>query len=201
MKSGISRGKEIIMKTAICVLQSISPYSQSKKISIENGDRETPADFEKRTWKDRCHTNEDGHVFIPPMAFANSLKEAAKYLSISVPGAGKATYTKNFEAGVMVLDALSLPNHIDEVKGEWLHVPSNGQRGGPKRVDKCFPFIPSWKGEITYHILDDLITEPVFERVLRASGALIGIGRFRPRNCGYYGRFNVESIKWEDADV
>jgi len=189
------------MKTAICSLKSVSPYSQSKKFSTPKEARETHEDHEKRVWRERCHVGEDGHIFIPPMAFANSLKEAAKYLSIPVPGAGKATYTKNFEAGVMVIDPLMLSIKIDDVKGEWLHLNSDGKRGGGKRVDKCYPLIPSWSGVVEYHILDDLIVQPVFERVLTASGALIGIGRFRPRNCGYYGRFLVENIKWTESEL
>jgi len=24
----------------------------------------------------------------------------------------------------------------------------------------------------------------------------VGIGRFRPQNCGFYGRFSVKSLKW-----
>ena len=42
----------------------------------------------------------NGVVFIPPNSLKNCLSEAAKFLSISVPGKGKATYTKNFEAGI-----------------------------------------------------------------------------------------------------
>src|SRR3989344_5417066 len=97
------------MKRAIAQLKSSSRYSQSCKTQSIKGDREKHNDYEERTWRERCHVTEDGHIFIPPMAFANSLKEAAKYLSIQVPGQGKATYTKNFEAGVMVLEPLVLP--------------------------------------------------------------------------------------------
>jgi hypothetical protein len=132
------------------------------------------------------------------MAFANSLKEAAKYLSIQVPGQGKATFTKNFAAGVMVLENMPLPVKLAEVKGEWFFVPSDGKPGGGKRVDKCFPAIMKWEGIVKYYIIDDLITEDVFRRVLAASGALIGIGRFRPINRGTYGRFDVVELRWEE---
>lgn len=189
------------MKIATAKLKSVSPYSQSAKIQSPKGDREKPADYETRTWRERCHVTRDGNVFIPPMAFANSLKEAAKFLSIQIPGQGKATYTKNFEAGVMVLEPLVLPLKPNDISGETLFVPSDGKRGGGKRVEKIFPLIPSWQGTVQYHILDDIITEDVFRRVLIASGTLIGIGRFRPRNCGYYGRFAVEALTVENAEL
>jgi len=184
------------MKKAICKLKSVSPYSQSRYISVEKKNKELSEDYEKRTWRERCHVTEDGFVFIPPMQFANSLKTAAKMLAIPIPGQGKSKFTKNFESGVMVYDGLKLPVKVDDVHGEWVHVPSDGSRGGTRRVMKCFPLIRNWEGVVTYQILDDIITSDVFEKVLRSSGEFIGIGRFRPRNWGYYGRFIVEDIKW-----
>ena len=84
----------------------------------------------------------------------------------------------------------------DAVAGEWLFVPASGRRGDGKRVLKCFPLIPEWHGRVTFHILDDTITEKVFARHLEQAGKFIGIGRFRPRNNGYYGRFAVEKLEW-----
>jgi hypothetical protein len=184
------------LKIAECHLTSISPYSQSKVIQSEKNKKELDKDFEARVWRERAHAREDRHIIIPPMQFANSLKEAAKYLNLQVPGQGKRTYTKNFEAGVLVNEPLVLPDLVDKVKGEWLFVPSDGQRGGGRRVMKCFPFIPQWTGKVIYWIADDLITEDVFMEVLRTSGTLIGIGRFRPRNLGYYGRFECDDHTW-----
>lgn len=185
------------MKTAIVKLKSVSPYSQSKHYTTEKLNKEIPKDYEARTWRDRLHTIEaTGEVFIPPMSFKNCLSEAAKFLGIQIPGKGKSTYTKHFEAGVLVTDALHLGIKASDVKGEWLFVPSDGVRGSGKRVDKCFPVIHEWGGEVTFHILDETITEEVFLNVLQQAGAFIGIGRFRPRNNGFYGRFTVESVKW-----
>lgn len=190
------------MRIATATLESISPYSQSKyyetpKLGRATGSAtESSRDYEERTWRDRCHVNADGQITIPPMAFKNCLAEIAKYLSVQIPGKGKSTYTKHFEAGVMVLEGLALPVKKDEVKGEWLFVPASGRRGDGKRVTKCFPVIHEWKGPVTFHVLDDVITEHVFEQHLREAGNFIGIGRFRPRNNGYYGRFAVKSIRW-----
>lgn len=186
------------MKTAVCKLSSVSPYSQCKVITEEKKNKEIAKDYEERTWRMRLHTDLSGMVFIPPMAFSNSIKEAAKYMSLQVPGKAKQTYTKNFEAGVLVSEPLVLPVHKDDIKSEWYFVPSDGKRGGGKRVWKCFPVIHEWSGEVTYYIMDDLITSDIFEQVLRGAGQFIGIGRFRPRNCGFYGRYKVEGIQWTE---
>ena len=185
------------MKVAKCKLVSMSPYSQSKYIQEKRPNDMTAPDFEKKTWKERCHWNEGGKLFIPPMSFKNCLSEAAKYRSMQIPGQGKKTYTAKFEAGVLVVSPLELSITRDTIQSEWLHVPSDGQRGGTKRVEKCFPLIPSWSGEVEFMILDEIITEEVFVEHLTLAGSFIGIGRFRPRNNGFYGRFKVEKVSWK----
>ncbi|BEH18897.1 hypothetical protein [Burkholderia pseudomallei] len=185
------------MKTAIATIKGVSPYSQSKHYNTEKLPKELAKDYETRTWRDRLHATDDGTVFIPPMSFKNCLSEAAKFLSLQIPGKGKATYTKHFEAGVLVTDALHLDIKKDDVPGEWLFVPADGIRGSGKRVEKCFPVIHQWSGDVTFHILDETITRDVFEHVLTQAGAFIGIGRFRPRNNGFYGRFKLESLNWQ----
>jgi hypothetical protein len=132
------------------------------------------------------------------MAIANCLKSAATYLSIQIPGQGKAKYTKHFQSGVMVTEPITLDIKKEDVKHEWVFVPSDGRRGGTTRVEKCFPLIEEWEGEVDFYIFDDIITKDVFEKVLREAGQIMGIGRFRPNNWGYYGRFRVESIKWQE---
>ena len=184
------------MRKAICSLRSVSPYSQSRYLGEKKTRDETHDAFEKRTWRNRLHFDKSGQVFIPPMAFKNCLSEAAKYKSIQIPGKGKSTYTKHFEAGILVVDPLVLNVSKDEVDGEWLHVPSDGRRGGTTRVEKCFPVIHEWSGNVEFLIFDEIVTDEVFAEHLTDAGSFIGIGRFRPRNNGYYGRFSVESIKW-----
>lgn len=190
------------MKTATVRLSSISPYSQSRahitpKLMDKDGNViEGANDYERRTWRERLHVNEEGLIFIPPMAFKNCLSEAAKFLSESVPGKGKATWTKHFEAGVLVVTPLVLSLKKDDCPSEDLFVPSDGRRGGGSRVWKQFPIIHKWDGEVEFLVLDDRITPPVFEKHIKTGGSLIGIGRFRPRNNGFYGRFEVKGIKW-----
>lgn len=189
----------IKMKTVQVKLKSTSVYSQGRYHETPKKDRELHADYELRTWREKLHTlPETGQVFIPPMSFAISIKEAAKYLNIQIPGKGKSTFTKNFDAGILVVDPLLIDAFKDSVASENVFVPSDGKRGGTTRVMKIFPLIHKWEGIVTFYILDDIITEDIFAKVLAASGNLIGIGRFRPRNCGHYGRFKIISIKWNE---
>lgn len=186
------------MRTAIAQLKSVSPYGQSKAIQSVKPRDESYDDFEKRVWRERAHVDADGIMFIPPMAFKNCIAEAAKYKSIKVPGkGGKVTYTKHFEAGVMCVEPFSLGVRVEDLKPLRLFVPVNGQRGGKSRVYKNFPVVQSWGGEVPFMVLDDIIGEEIFEQHLVDAGQFIGIGFFRPRNNGYFGRFSVEGVRWE----
>ena len=142
------------MKTVIARIEGVSPYSQSKAIQSPRNGGNPPDAHEQRTWRERMHVDENGIVFIPPMAIKNMLSDCARFLSESVPGKGKATYTKHFEAGIMVLSPASIGVKADEVKGETLYVPSNGVKGGGKRVFKTFPFIPKWSAELEIIVID-----------------------------------------------
>lgn len=188
------------MKIAVASLKSMAcPYSQSRHHDTPKLDKELPKDFEARTWRNRMHVTADGNVFIPPMSFKNCLSECAKYLGIQIPGQGKKNYTAKFEAGLLVTDPVVLPILAKDVPGEWLFVPSDGKRGGGKRVDRCFPRIEAWEADVRFYVLDNTITESVFKQHLEEAGKFIGIGRFRPRNNGYYGRFLVQKVEWIDG--
>jgi hypothetical protein len=184
---------------AVCSLESISPLSFSRHYRVEKLQKESPSDYETRTWPERMHVDDNGIVYIPPMAFKLCITAAASFLSMKIPGKRNATFTKHFTAGILVLEALSLGIHKKDVKGEWLFVPSDGKRGGSSRVDKCFPLIPQWSGDVTFHVLDRTITEEVFEEHIREAGNFIGLGRFRPANNGFYGRFKVNKFAWKES--
>lgn len=189
-------------KIAIATIKGNSPYSQSKYHNTPKLNKELPKDYEERTWRERMHVNEDEYVIIPPMCFKNCLSNAAKFLSMQIPGKGKSTYTKHFEAGILVIEPSVLPIKANDVKGDWVFVPSDGIAGSGKRVEKCYPIInPGWETKVEFIIVDDVITEDVFLTHLKQAGQLIGIGRFRPRNNGYYGRFQVVDLQWKDAGV
>lgn len=202
------------MHTVRFTLAGAAPYSQSRAIQTPKKERETHQDYEMRVWRERCHVDEDNNVIIPPMSIKNCISEAAKFLSINIPGKGKSTYTKHFEAGLICMHTSVIkvkdrskkstgdnpnwvPVNLSDVKGELLFVPSDGRRGGGSRVHKMFPMIPSdWRADVEITVLDELITKDILKLHLERAGQYIGIGRFRPRNNGFYGRFRAEKIKW-----
>lgn len=188
---------------ATVILRSASPYSQSKAYDDPKKPKETAKDYEARTWRSRMHVHEN-QVYIPPMAFKNCLSATAKFVSEQIPGKGKSTYTKHFEAGVLCLsrgmlrDLEGNPIMEDTVTGDWVFVPSDGVRESGKRVWKCFPMIYEWQTTVQFKIHDDTVTQAVFDRTLRQAGVLIGLGRWRVRNNGLYGMFTVESLEWKE---
>lgn len=186
------------MKIATAKLSSVSPYSQSRHHDMPKKDKERPDDYDERTWREHCHAGDDGQVYIPPMVFKNCLDEAAKFLAISIPGKGKATWTKHFEAGVLVIEPMPLGIAKADLVAERVFVDSNGRRNSGTRVWRKYPIVPKWAGTVTFHIIDNILTETIFAQHLREAGSLIGIGRFRPRNRGFYGRFKVDSVSWQD---
>ena len=141
------------------------------------------------------HVDNDGTVFIPPMMVKNCLAEAAKFSSTQIPGKGKATYTKHVEAGVLVTEPILLPLKKKDVQSETHFVPVDGKRGGGKRVDRTFPVIPTWEGSTKIYVLDETVTGEVLKKFLEEAGQFVGLGRFRPRKNGFYGRFEVSGFE------
>lgn len=185
------------MKTAICTLAAVSPYSQSRAHETPKNDRETADAFETRTWREKCHVTPGGNIFIPPMAFKQAIDAAAKMLGMQIPGKGKATYTKYFLSGVLCTEGRVLPETKETVGEDRVYCNADGIRGSGKRVWRRFPRIESWRGDLPVAILANEITREVFEETLRQAGNFVGIGRFRPQSGGFYGRFAVERIRWQ----
>lgn len=188
-------------RTLTAKLSSISPYSQSGFFASEKKPKETSADFEKRCWMERLHTDADGGVVIPQMALKYAIDEACKRLAIQVPGEGKTRYTKFMEAGYFIKTPPTLGIQAEDVTPETVWCSSTGKKGkdGGTRVQRIYGVIPNWTAEVLFWILDAKITEEVFEQSLESAGMFVGIGRFRPENQGYYGRFKVDSLKWAEA--
>jgi hypothetical protein len=184
------------MRVAVCSLSSTSPYSQSKAFEIDREEGETLDAKESRTWREKCHVTQDGHIFIPPMAFTLALQYAAKRMGLKIPGGGAKTYSKTFQGGILCIDPIVLPVLKAEVLCERVHVHADGVRGSGKRVFKNFPLVAAWKGQLKVQVLSDEIPEKVFEDTLDYAGKFAGIGRFRPENGGYLGRFEVAKVVW-----
>lgn len=203
------------MKTATVRIIGESPYSQSKPHLDEKKNKETAQDYEARTWRSRLHVDKEGYVVIPAMAFKNCLAEAAKFLSLQIPGKGKSTYTKHFESGILLFESTrifgadgnpirkeSCDTDGSQLFGDWIFTPSDGVPGSGKRVYRCYPVIsPPWSTVIEMAIADDIITEDVLVQHLETAGNLIGIGRWRVRNRGLYGRFKSEVLEWHEPQL
>lgn len=195
------------MKTIIAHVEGVAPYSQGRPYEVDRLQGEGHDDYERRTWRNRMHVDNQGQVYIPPMAYKNALAETAKFLQLQIPGKGKNQYTKHFEAGVLAFEPAYLGIKVDAVQHERLFVPADGRPGGGTRVHKYFPRIePGWMAEFKYLVFDDTVLQTwaetgqtVFEFVLTGCGQFVGLGRFRPIKRGFYGRFQVTGFAIEEG--
>lgn len=184
-------------KDVRAVLFSKSPYSPSRPFSSTRDANESNDEFDKRCWREHVHTAPDGKtVVIPCMAFKKALEDAASYKGEKVQGKGGARYGKHFAAGVMMSGDVVLPLKVDDVQHKSFYCHADGKRTCGTRVWRRFPDIPTWEGEIMFTIIDPIITKDVFVKTLEAAGLFIGIGRFRPQNKGFYGRFGIKELHW-----
>lgn len=185
------------MRQVTVQVKGLSPYSQSRYHEEPQLDKETKDAYERRTWRSRCTTDDSGQIVIPAMALKMALPVAARKMGLQIPGRGKSTYTKFFEADVICTGNIPLGVSKDDVPGIELWVNADGVRGSGKRVKRIFPVIHQWAGEADFLITDDTITPEVFEKVFRAAGQGVGIGRFRPENGGLNGRFEPVRFDWK----
>ena len=181
-------------------LKGISPLSFGKAYEAETVEekalqKKSAAQYEEATFRRRIHVGKNGSAVIPGTFFRGAIIDAAQFLGERVPGKGQATYSKHFLSSVLVLEDHDLGIKPEDMPYERLFVPADGMRGGSKRVFKCFPYITEWSATVEFTVLDNTITEEVFTRTLEAAGQCIGIGRWRPRKGGQYGRFDVVSVK------
>jgi hypothetical protein len=189
-------------------LIGISPYSQSKPHLTDMLPGESHEDYRARTWHEHLHRTKDGDVYIGPDAIKNCVSESAKFLNISIPGKGKNTYTKHVEAGVACIKPIMLGIKAKNVQSETLFLPADGRRGSGKRVWKTYPVMYEWSGVVELVILDETVLQTsarsgntVLQDVVEGAGQYIGLGRFRPRNNGHYGRFKIEDFEVGELSV
>jgi hypothetical protein len=115
------------------------------------------------------------------------------------PGKSISTYAKYFTADVICDAEVILPIKKDQVDSVRISANADGVRGSGKRVWRTFPVIPSWTASASFTIMDDTVTQEVFEEVLKIGGASIGLGRFRPEKGGLNGRFKAIKFEWQVA--
>lgn len=170
-----------------------------KPIEVKKG-QQTHEQFEEETWRLRTHVDNEGKLFWPPLALKNALADAGKFLSLKIPGEGKKTYTDRFRKGVQTLTKMHLqlldgtPCTMDDIVCRTMFVPSDGMRGGGKRVLKKFPALTQWKTEAHILVADEKITDEVLEQHLVAAGQFVGFGPMRVGNGGINGIFSVDIL-------
>jgi hypothetical protein len=189
------------IRNVTAYLESAAPYSQSRAHETPKLEKESPDAYEIRAWREKLHYDKDGAVFIPAMAFKQSVDKAIKMLGTQIPGRGKSTYSKHFLAGCILTENIMLRNGKgvilkDAIEGEKIHCNADGVRGSGKRVFRWFPVVHSWNATAMFTLLDDTITKDVFETTLIEAGKYVGVGRFRAENGGMYGRFAVKKFVW-----
>lgn len=186
------------MRTFIAKLKSNSPYSPSRYHNVDKLPKESAAAYDLRTWREHCTFDDKGIVAIPAMAIKMAIDGAASKLKERVPGKGTKEWAGYFLSGVIpAAQHYSLGIRKDDVDFIDIWANADGRRGSGKRVMRRYPLIPSWQATIVLDITDDSIPEELVEKYLDEAGKLIGVGRFRPQNGGFNGRFTIESVKWE----
>lgn len=195
------------MKTCKCYFEGIpgSPYSQSAQHDEPKLDRESPDDYDQRTWRSKCTTNAQGQVCVPAMALKQCIDLAAQKLGEKVPGRRGATYKSFFTSGFICNGDMPIangkaltPKDAAQVK---INANADGVRGSGKRVKRRFPSFDKWSGVAEFTIVDDIITQEIFEHHVKSGGMIVGIGRYRPANGGSNGRFRVVKFEWADMNV
>jgi hypothetical protein len=182
-----------------------SPYSQSAKHDTPFLDRESHDDYDIRTWRNKCTTNKNGQVCIPAMALKQMIDTAAWKLGEKVQGRRGATFKSFFASGffcdgdVPIANGKALTPADAECK--LISANSDGVRGSGKRVPRRFPEFEKYQGVAEFTIIDDVITQPVFEQHAKAAFLIVGIGRFRPEKGGTNGRCRVTKFEWRDMQL
>ncbi len=176
------------------------PIVFGKPVHEAKRDNEKDDQWAERIWKEKTHVDEDGHLCIPATAVHRSLITASKWLSEKLEG--KKTYTRRFESGVICHQQMfkitrnGKPLAMDNVERFNLYAPTNGERGGPKRVWKAFPRVmPKWEIEVNLLITDEAITEAVFAKHARCAGLHDGIGSMRIGKAGPNGMWELSNLE------
>jgi hypothetical protein len=186
------------ISVATLTIRGISPYSTSRQHSEPMLEGESRDDYDARTWRHKLNLSLDGSVIIPAHGFHQAVIAAAKYTGKQIPGQGKKTWTAKFTTGLAILSDIDTGIRPETVQNITISANADGVRGSGKRVPRRFPLMPEWSATFDVHILDPIITEPVFREMIDVAGMFIGVGRFRPEKGGTNGRFKLETLKWQD---
>lgn len=189
------------MKTSVATITitGLSPLSHSRQHDLPKLEGEAPDAYDTRTWREKLNVSPiSGNIIIPAHGMHQAIAAAARYSGKQIPGQGKKTWTAKFTTGIAILDEIDTGLRPEDAQMITISANSDGVRGSGKRVPRRFPIIYSWSATFDVHILDQIITEPVFREMLEIAGMFIGIGRFRPEKGGQNGRWKITSLDWQD---
>jgi hypothetical protein len=184
-----------------------SGYSQSRAHFTPMLDREDHESYDIRTWREHCTTNKEGIVCIPSQGLKKALDTAAARLGVKVPGRKGATYTKFFISGVMcdsnapIANGKPLTPKDAELVTIFSDAGGKSGKGGGTRVLRRYPVFEKWQAIAEWTVIDDIVSEGIFETALKAAGVLVGIGRFRPEVGGNNGRFRCTEFEWKNFQL
>lgn len=184
---------------AIVTITGTSPLSQSRQHDEPKLEAESHADYDARTWRHKLNlSHRTGTVIIPAHGMHQAIIAAAKYTGEQIPGQGKKTWTAKFTTGIAFNSEIDTGVRPEDVAQVGISANADGVRGSGKRVMRRFPMLYEWSATFEVFILDPIITEAVFKKMLATAGIFIGVGRFRPEKGGSNGRWRIEKIVWED---
>ena len=191
-----------MLRTFKVTLTGKSPLFCGAYIAEPLKDRESHDDHEKRTWRDRANADTNGNMFIPAMGIKRCIEGAVNRAGDKIKGKGQRTWSKVFMSGMIVPAngplieaATNKPFNKNTVAGTWVFVPSDGMRGGSKRVNKCFPTVLGWKSTFDLCVTDDAIPEDLLKKYIGDAGMFVGFGCNRIEKGGTGGFFVLESCK------
>lgn len=173
-----------------------------KPILSTKANDETHEQLDARTWKEKVPVDPDtGQVYMSNFAIKNGMETAGKFLSKKIPGEGKKTYTDRIRKGLIALDPLYMTRDgkivtIDDIKPVKLFVPSTGQRGDGKRVQRTFPVLDRWESVAKLYVQDQKLEDAILLEHLICMGHFVGLGSMRVENGGVNGIFDcVDAIQ------
>ena len=159
---------------------------------------ESDYEFQERIWKEKAHTNSEGHLIIPSVNWTKALTDSSKKSGIKAIGATK----KNDNLSLLFKCTLFIEDFIVEnidgsiaTKNDLKKFNSSVCVGGQKskRILNCRPMIEQWQGTLIYEIIDPSgkLRKNIIDESLIFCGLFNGIGEWRPQNGGKFGRFTI----------
>lgn len=182
-------------------IKGVTPIIYGKVAESKKEKGEGAEAYDLRVAMERAYINADGIPYFPGAALKNMLTEAAKFRSETVPGKGKATFTKHFEAGIICPEPIITNKTKADIKIVPFFVPADGKKGGTTRVFRNFPRLPQdYEATGKLYVIDTVLTERIekVKEYLEEAGKFIGLMTFRPRRGGEYGRFQVVEFSYKE---